>query len=167
MGGLVDRVSRHSRALIETDFFLDQERDSPLLLASYDLMSRICCHLKRVGKQEELIHYSGENNGNSSEQSAAEAHLISSLVSTEAAGAVGSLYAAIALTSQNQKGSSPTPNQIGPSSSTKALATQGLKLLRSIAELDLAKLQVILFLKKEHNINKNINIIIQLFSIYT
>lgn len=144
MGGLVDRVSRHSRALIETDFFLDQERDSPLLLASYDLMSRICCHLKRVGKQEELIHYSGENNGNSSEQSAAEAHLISSLVSTEAAGAVGSLYAAIALTSQNQKGSSPTPNQIGPSSSTKALATQGLKLLRSIAELDLAKLQNLL-----------------------
>lgn len=139
MGGLVDRVSRHSRALIETDFFLDQERDSTLLLASYDLMSRICCHLKRVFKQDEITH-SGENN--SSEQSAAENHLLSCLVSTEAAGVIGSLYAAIALTSQNQKGSSPTPNQIGPLPPTKALASQGLKLLRSIAELDLTKLQV-------------------------
>ncbi|XP_051173841.1 S phase cyclin A-associated protein in the endoplasmic reticulum [Leptopilina boulardi] len=141
MGGLVDRVSRHSRALIETDFFLDQERDSTLLLASYDLMSRICCHLKRVFKQDEITH-SGENN--SSEQSAAENHLISCLVSTEAAGVIGSLYAAIALTSQNQKGSSPTPNQIGPLPPTKALASQGLKLLRSIAELDLTKLQNLL-----------------------
>lgn len=144
MGGLVDRISRHSRALIETDFFLDQDRDSPLLLASYDLLSRICCHLKRVGNQEAVTHH-GENGNNSSEQSAAEAHLLSSLSSTEAAGALGALYAAIALNSQNNKGSSPTPQQAGQSSSAKNLASRGLRLLRSIAELDQRKLQVIYF----------------------
>ncbi|XP_033215642.1 S phase cyclin A-associated protein in the endoplasmic reticulum isoform X2 [Belonocnema kinseyi] len=143
MGGLVDRISRHSRALIETDFFLDQDRDSPLLLASYDLLSRICCHLKRVGNQEAVTHH-GENGNNSSEQSVAEAHLLSSLSLTEAAGALGALYAAIALASQNNKGSSPTPQQAGQTSSAKNLAIRGLRLLRSIAELDQRKLQNLL-----------------------
>ena len=142
MGGLVDRVSRHSRALIETDFFLDQDRDSPLLLASYDLLSRICCHLKRVGTNQDAAFHHGENSNTGSEQTAAEAHLVTCLSSTEAAGALGVIYAAVALTSQNHKGSSPTPNQTGPSASAKILASKGLRLLRSIAELDLDKIQV-------------------------
>ncbi|KAK2582141.1 hypothetical protein KPH14_004504 [Odynerus spinipes] len=147
-GGLIDRISLHSRALIESDFFLDQEHESPLLLASFDLLSRICYHLKRSSSQDNAsVHNNNNNNNNnneSNEQTSTESHLLSSLVSTEAAGAIGALYAAVALNPQNQKGSSPTPNQTTPSVSTRTLIVRGLRLLKAFAELDLQRFQNLL-----------------------
>nr|XP_034181232.1 S phase cyclin A-associated protein in the endoplasmic reticulum [Osmia lignaria] len=140
-GGLVDRISRHSRALIETDFFLDQDHESPVLVSAYDLLFRICCHLKKSTDQE--IGNVHENNNNV-EQTSVESHLLSTLSLTEAAGAIGALYAAVALTPQNQKGSSPTPNQIAVSQSTRILIVRSLRLLKSIAGLNLQKLQNLL-----------------------
>ncbi|CAK9811176.1 S phase cyclin A-associated protein in the endoplasmic reticulum [Anthophora plagiata] len=140
-GGLVDRVIRHSRALIETDFFVDQDHESPVLLSSYDLLYRICCHLKKSMDQETgSVH----ENSNNVEQTSFESHLLSTLCSTEAAGAIGALYTAIALTPQNQKGSSPTPNQTTLSQSTRILVVRSLRLLKSIAGLNLQKLQNLL-----------------------
>lgn len=143
-GGLVDRVSRHSRALIETDFFVDQDHESPLLISSYDLLFRICSHLKKSTDQEAGNVYENNNNNNSIEQTSVESHLLSILSSTEAAGAIGALYAAVALTPQNQKGSSPTPNQTTMSQSTRFLIVRCLRLLKSIAGLNLQKLQNLL-----------------------
>lgn len=138
-GGLIDRVSCHSRALIESDFFVEQDHESPVLLSSYDLLFRICCHLKKSTDQETGII--NENNNNV-EQTNIESHLLSTLSSTEAAGAIGALYAAVALTPQNQKGSSPTPNQTMVSQSTRILIVRSLRLLKSIAGLNIQKLQV-------------------------
>ncbi|XP_054009571.1 S phase cyclin A-associated protein in the endoplasmic reticulum isoform X2 [Hylaeus anthracinus] len=140
-GGLVDRVSRHSRALIEAEFFVDQDHESPLLISSYDLLFRICSHLKKPPDQESgSVH---ENN-NSVEQTIVESHLLATLSSTEAAGAIGALYAAVALTPQNQKGSSPTPNQTTMPQSTRVLIVKCLRLLKSIAGLNLLRLQNLL-----------------------
>ena len=151
-GGLVDRISRHVRALIETDFFLEPERESPLLLASYDLLGRIVSHLKRVTPEN---GQSSICNGNESivmeQTTTAESHLLSSLASSEAAGAIGALYAIFALTSHTQKCSSPTPNQSGTSSFAKILAVKTLRLLRTIAELDLRTLQVLFYSWQDEN----------------
>lgn len=134
----MDRVSRHSRALIETDFFLDQEHESLLLVSSFDLLARICGHLKRSVDQDNVsVH--GE--GNNVEQTSNESHLLSTLSATEASGAIGALYAAVAFTPQNQKGASPTPNHTF-TSAVRTLAGCGLKLFKSIAALDLRTLQV-------------------------
>ncbi|CAL7938595.1 unnamed protein product [Xylocopa violacea] len=138
-GRLVDRVTHHSHALIETDFFMDQDHESPVLSSSYDLLYRICCHLKKSMDQEAgIVH---ENNN--AEQANVESHLLSALCSTEAAGAIGALYAAVAMTPQNQKGSSPTPNQT-ISQPTRILLVRSLRLLKSIAGLNLQKLQNLL-----------------------
>ncbi|KAF7415012.1 hypothetical protein HZH68_003501 [Vespula germanica] len=134
-GGLVEKVSLHSRALIEADFFLDQEHESPLLLASFDLLTRICYHLKRSITPD---------NPNNEQTTSTETHLISSLFTTEAAGAIGALYAAVALNTFNQKGSSPTPNQTMPSVATRMLIIRGLRLLKAFAELDLQRFQNLL-----------------------
>lgn len=141
-GGLVDRVSRHSRALIETDFFLDQEHESPLLVSSYDLVARICGHLRRSADQDS-VNVHGESGGNNNvEQTSNESHLLSTLSASEASGAIGALYAAVAFAPQNQKGgASPTPNHTF-TTAVRTLAGRGLKFLRSIAELDLRTLQV-------------------------
>lgn len=139
-GGLVDRVSRHSQALIETDFLLDQERESPLLVSSYDLLARLCRHLRRSADRQDNAG-GGGGGGGEEQTSSSESHLLSSLSATEASGAIGALYAAVALTPQNQKGSSPTPGQT-LATPARNLASRGLKLLRSIAELDLRTLQV-------------------------
>jgi len=143
-GGLVDRVSRHSRALIETDFFLDQEHESPLLVSSYDLIARICGHLRRSADQDSVNGEGGGGGGGSNvEQTSNESHLLSTLSATEASGAIGALYAAVAFTPQNQKGgASPTPNHTF-TTSVRTLASRGLKLLKSIAKLDLRTLQVL------------------------
>lgn len=138
-GGLVDRVFRHSRALIETDFFVDQDHESPVLSSSYDLLYRICCHLKKSTDQDVGNIHEGNNNV---EQTNVESHLLSTLASAEAAGAIGALYAAVALTPQNQKGSSPTPNQITVSQPMRILIVRSLRLLKSIAGLNIQKLQV-------------------------
>lgn len=151
-GGLVDRISRHSRALIETDFFLDQDHESPVLVSAYDLLFRICCHLKKSTDQE--IGNVHENNNNV-EQTSVESHLLSTLSLTEAAGAIGALYAAVALTPQNQKGSSPTPNQTAVSQSTRILIVRSLRLLKSIAGLNLQKLQVSLWINFYFLINSS------------
>ncbi|XP_012341119.1 S phase cyclin A-associated protein in the endoplasmic reticulum isoform X3 [Apis florea] len=140
-GGLIDRVSCHSRALIETDFFVEQDHESPVLLSSYDLLFRVCCHLKKSTDQEAGIINESNNNV---EQTNIESHLLSTLSSTEAAGAIGALYAAVALTPQNQKGSSPTPNQTTVSQSTRILIVRSLRLLKSIAGLNIQKLQNLL-----------------------
>ncbi|KOX69094.1 S phase cyclin A-associated protein in the endoplasmic reticulum [Melipona quadrifasciata] len=141
-GGLIDRVFRHSRALIETDFFVDQDHESPVLLSSYDLLYRICCHLKKSTDQEAgSVH---EGNNNNVEQTNVESHILSTLASTEAAGAIGALYAAVTLTPQNQKGSSPTPNQITVSQSMRILIVRSLRLLKSTAGLNIQKLQNLL-----------------------
>ncbi|XP_025994174.1 S phase cyclin A-associated protein in the endoplasmic reticulum isoform X2 [Solenopsis invicta] len=137
-GGLVDRVSRHSWALIETDFFLDQEHESPLLVASYDLLARICSHLRRSVDQD-AVSVHGES-GSSVEHTSNESHLLSTLSTTEASSAISVLYAAVAYTPQNQKSTSPTPSQTF-TIAVRTLATYGLKLLKSIAELDLRTLQ--------------------------
>lgn len=146
MGGLIERVHRHSQALIETDYFLEQEKEAAILVSAYDLLCRICYFLKRANCSETTtngeVTSNGNNNNANGEQSTTEAHLLGYLFSTEAAGAIGTLYAAIALTSQSQKGALPTPNQIGPSTPARLLAARALKLLRMIAELDLNKLQV-------------------------
>lgn len=147
----MDRVSRHSRALIETDFFPDhQEQESPVLVSSYDLLSRICGHLRRVvsgvDQDNVSVHHGceggGSNNNNNVEQTSNESHLLSTLSATEASGAIGALYAAVAFTPQNQKGASPTPNQVAFTTAARNLAGRGLELLKSIAELDLRSLQV-------------------------
>ncbi|XP_014607477.1 PREDICTED: S phase cyclin A-associated protein in the endoplasmic reticulum isoform X1 [Polistes canadensis] len=161
-GGLIDKVALHARALIEADFFLDQEHESPLLLASFDLLSRICYHLKRTTTTPDnpIVHSGGSssgnnnnnnnssNNNNSNENNeqttSTETHLISSLFTSEAAGAIGALYAAVALNTVNQKGSSPTPNQTMPSIATRMLIVRGLGLLKAFAELDLQRFQNLL-----------------------
>ncbi|XP_031834015.1 short spindle 3 isoform X2 [Nomia melanderi] len=143
-GGLVDRVSRHSRALVETDFFVDQDHDSPLLISAYDLLCRVCCHLKKTTDQEISSITENNNNNNNVEQTSVESHLLSTLSSTGAAGAIGALYAAVALVPQNQKGSSPTPNQITMTQSTRVLVVRCLRLLKAIAELNLQRLQNLL-----------------------
>lgn len=145
-GGLVDRVSRHSRALIETDFFPDhQEQESPVLVSSYDLLARICGHLRRVSGVDQdnvSVQHGCEGGNNNVEQTSNESHLLSTLSATEASGAIGALYAAVAFTPQNQKGASPTPNQVAFTTAVRNLAGRGLELLKSIAELDLRTLQV-------------------------
>lgn len=147
-GGLVDRVSRHSRALIETDFFLDQEHESPMLVSSYDLLARICSHLRRSVDQDTVsVHGEGGGSGGGVEQTSNESHLLSTLSTTEASSAIGVLYAAVAYTPQNQKSASPTPNQTF-TTAVRILASRGLKLLKSIAELDLRTLQVRNFLSR-------------------
>lgn len=139
----MDRVSRHSRALIETDFFLDQEHESPLLVSSYDLIARICGHLRRSADQD-CVNGEGGGGGSNVEQTSNESHLLSTLSATEASGAIGALYAAVAFTPQNQKGgASPTPNHTF-TNAVRTLASRGLKLLKSIAKLDLRTLQVLL-----------------------
>lgn len=141
-GGLVDRVSSHSRALIETDFFLDQEHESPLLVSSYDLIARICGHLRRSVDQDSVNVHGEGGGGNNVEQTSNESHLLSTLSSSEASGAIGALYAAVAFTPQNQKGgTSPTPNHTF-TTAVRMLASRGLKLLKSVAQLDLRTLQV-------------------------
>lgn len=138
---LVDRVSRHSRALIETDFFLDQEHESSLLVSSYDLLARICSHLRRSVDQEPVsVHGEGGGGGGGVEQTSNESHLLSTLSTTEASGAIGALYAAVAYAPQNQKSASPTPSQTF-TIAVRTLASHGLRLLKSIAELDLRTLQ--------------------------
>ncbi|XP_044577015.1 S phase cyclin A-associated protein in the endoplasmic reticulum [Cotesia glomerata] len=138
-GGLVDRVTRHNRALIETDYLLEQEHESPLLLASYDLLRRLTCHLKRVNNHDS----NNFNVNHESEQTSAESHLLGCLESTEAAGAIGCLYATFALA--HQKCTSPTPGQTGSSSSSaKLMALRTLKLLKSIGQVDLLTLQKLL-----------------------
>ncbi|XP_017765346.1 PREDICTED: S phase cyclin A-associated protein in the endoplasmic reticulum [Eufriesea mexicana] len=139
-GGLVDRVFRHSRALIETDIIVDLDYESPVLLSSYDLLYRVCCHLKKSSNQE-IIGTIHESNNNV-EQTSVESHLLSTLSSTEAAGAIGALYAAVALKPQNQKGSSPTPVQT--STFTRILIVRSLRLFKSIAGLNIQKLQNLL-----------------------
>ncbi|KAI4479463.1 hypothetical protein M0802_014367 [Mischocyttarus mexicanus] len=159
-GGLIDKIALHARALIEADYFLDQEHESPLLLASYDLLTRICYHLKRSTSLDNLNVHSGtssnnsnnnnsnNNNNNSNENNeqttSTETHLISSLFTSEAAGAIGALYAAVALNTVNQKGSSPTPNQTMPSIPTRMLIVRGLGLLKAFAKLDLQRFQNLL-----------------------
>ncbi|KZC12043.1 PREDICTED: S phase cyclin A-associated protein in the endoplasmic reticulum [Dufourea novaeangliae] len=140
-GGLVDRVLGHSRALIETDFFVDQDHESTLLISSYDLLFRMCCHLKKSPNQETG---GAHENNNNVEQTSVESHLLSTVSSTEAAGAIGGLYAAVALIPQNQKGLSPTPNQTTMSQSTRILVVRCLRLLKSIAEVNLQRLQNLL-----------------------
>lgn len=155
--GLIERVSRHSRAMIESDFLLEQDRDCPLLVASYDLLSRICTHLRRSASQSTIIHdgssiASGETTSESTnnnqttmniEPSSAQAHLLSLLSSTEAAGVIGALYSSIALSSPKNNATSPTQCQSG---AVKNLAAKGLRLLRCVAELDLQKLQVSIYI---------------------
>ncbi|XP_034948726.1 S phase cyclin A-associated protein in the endoplasmic reticulum [Chelonus insularis] len=138
-GGLIDRITRHNRALIEADYLLDQDHESPLLLASYDLLHRLTYHQRRLNSHEN----SNPISHSESEQTNAESHLLGCLESTEAAGAVGCLYATFALA--HQKCSSPTPGQNScNSSSTKLVAIRALKLLKSIGEVDLATLQKLL-----------------------
>ncbi|XP_043514347.1 S phase cyclin A-associated protein in the endoplasmic reticulum-like isoform X2 [Frieseomelitta varia] len=121
---------------------MDQDHESPVLLSSYDLLCRICCHLKKSTDQEAgSVH---EGNNNNVEQTNVESHILSTLASTEAAGAIGALYAAVALTPQNQKGSSPTPNQITVSQSMRILIVRSLRLLKSTAGLNIQKLQNLL-----------------------
>lgn len=148
--GLIERVGRHSRAMIESDYLLDQEREFPLLVASYDLLSRICTHLKlrasSPSNNNQSLDGSSVASGETSESnnpvepSSAQAHLLSLLSTTEAAGVVGALYVVTALANQKNGSSSPTPS--GPSIAAKNLVCRGLKLLRNLAELDLPKLQV-------------------------
>ena len=155
--GLIERVSRHSRASIESDFWLEQDRESPLLVSSYDLLSRICVHLRR-----QLVDVPSPDSPDSSATTTtttelspptARAHLLSLLGASEAAGVVGALYAAIALpggssgsasgsTGQQKTAASPTPSQPGLTAPVKSLAVKGLALLRNLAELDLPTLQV-------------------------
>ncbi|XP_015603635.1 S phase cyclin A-associated protein in the endoplasmic reticulum [Cephus cinctus] len=134
-GGMVERVHGHSRAAVETDYLLDQDHESSLLNSSYELLSRFCIQLKADNLHAEA---------GASEQTSSRVHLLGSLSSTEAAGAVGALYAVLALTGQNQKGVSPIPSQTGPGSPARILASRGLTLLRTMAELDLDKVQDLL-----------------------
>lgn len=150
----MDRVSRHSQALIETDFFLDQEHESPLLVSSYDLLARICIHLRRSVDQD-TVNVHGEGSSGV-EQTSNESHLLSTLSTTEASSAIGALYAAVAYTPQNQKGASPTPNQTF-TTAVRILASRGLKLLKSIAELDLRTLQVCNFILRLTNLDELCN----------
>ncbi|KAG7198876.1 hypothetical protein KM043_015702 [Ampulex compressa] len=143
-GGLIESVSRHKRALIETDFFLDQEHESLLLVSSFELLSRICKTLGKNGDQENSVQQRGiHTESNNIDQTSSKSHLLSSFLSTEAAGTIGALYAAVALTPQNQKASSPTPNQTTLTATTRTLVVRGVTLLRSIAELDLDTLQLL------------------------
>ncbi|XP_063980963.1 S phase cyclin A-associated protein in the endoplasmic reticulum isoform X1 [Diachasmimorpha longicaudata] len=133
-GGLIDRISRHNQALIETDFFLDMEHESQLLLASYDLLHRLCIHSKRT--------HGNSNSTHDTEQTTVDSHLLGCLQSSEAAGSVGCLYATFALA--HQKCSSPTPGQSHFTSYGRLLALRGLKLLRTIGHVDLQTLQNLL-----------------------
>lgn len=152
----MDRVSHHSRALIETDFFLDQEHESPMLVSSYDLLARICSHLRRSVDQDTVSVHGEGGSGGGVEQTSNESHLLSTLSTTEASSAIGALYAAVAYTPQNQKGASPTPNQTF-TTAVRTLASRGLKLLKSIAELDLRTLQVRNFISRLYNLDEVYN----------
>ncbi|XP_046428516.1 S phase cyclin A-associated protein in the endoplasmic reticulum-like [Neodiprion fabricii] len=139
-GGLVERVSRQSRSLIETDAFQDQDYEAPLMVASFELLSRVCYHLSRCSGQEHNAQ--GAEGGGPGEQTSARNHLLGSLAATEGAGAVGVLYAALVLPGHSlQKSSSPTPNQTTLSTPARNLALRALTLLRHFAEMDLAKMQ--------------------------
>lgn len=159
--GLIERLSRHSRALIESDYLLqmDQDRDCSLLINSYDLLGRIGNQLKRPNVGQTITTITPDTEGIEQSSSVARAHFLNQLETSEAAGSIGSLYATVALTnssttatgscsnnSQKLTGSSsnsPTPSQqFGLSINARALTYSGLKLLRSIAELDLNKFQV-------------------------
>lgn len=184
--GLIERISRHSRAMIESDYLLDQDREFPLLVASYDLLSRICTHLNQRNN-----NFSSPNNNQSldgssvasgettesnnpvvsSEPSSAQAHLLSLLSSTEAAGVVGALYVVIAVANQKNPGGASSPTPSGPSNAAKNLICKGLRLLRNLAELDLPKLQVrkfltfSMFIQKMYITNDNAHFqVIKLFS---
>ncbi|XP_011298374.1 S phase cyclin A-associated protein in the endoplasmic reticulum isoform X1 [Fopius arisanus] len=133
-GGLIERITRHHRALIETDFFLDQEHESQIILSSYDLLHRLCIHLKR--------NQDYSNSNHESEQITVDSHLLGCLLASEAAGTVGCLYATFAL--PHQKCSSPTPGQSQFTSYGRLLALRGLKLLRTIGQVDLQTLQNLL-----------------------
>lgn len=149
--GLVDRIKRHGSALVESDFLVDQDKDSPLLVACYDLLTRFCIQLK-AAKTTHTNQHPQESSGDSNPQpdsphhpnnnssSSAESHLLSLLSQTEAAGAVGALYASLALTTKVP--AAGLPLQGGPTNSAKNLAYAGLRLLKNVAELDLDKLQV-------------------------
>ncbi|KAK0168683.1 hypothetical protein PV327_002459 [Microctonus hyperodae] len=137
-GGLIERVSRHCGALIETDFFLDHEHESSLLLASYDLLYRLGCHIKQIS----IHNNSNLTSRNEVEQTNVESHFIGSLEMSEVAGAVGCLYATFALS--HQKCPSPISGQSNCLSSVKLIAYRALQLLRIIGEIDLQTLQKIL-----------------------
>ncbi|KAF7989886.1 hypothetical protein HCN44_008560 [Aphidius gifuensis] len=139
-GGLVDRITRHNRVLIEADYFIDQEHESQILLLSYDLLSRLCCYLKKHDNN----NLSAVNNDN--EQTTVETHLLGCLQLTEAAGVIGYLYSTFALA--NQKLSSPGQNSNSNSNNNpsyiKLLAIKSLKLLKNIALIDLQVFQKLL-----------------------
>ncbi|KAK0087810.1 hypothetical protein PV325_013994 [Microctonus aethiopoides] len=137
-GGLIERVSRHCGALIETDFFLDHDHESSLLLASYDLLYRLGCHIKQIS----IHNNSNLTSRNEVEQTTVESHFIGSLEMSEVAGAVGCLYATFALS--HQKCPSPISGQSNCLSSVKLIAYRALQLLRIIGEIDLQTLQKLL-----------------------
>lgn len=144
-GGLVERVSRHSRSLVENDVLQDQDNEVPLMVASFELLSKVCCHLNRISLVQDHVQGVGASESvstNAGEQTSARNHLLGSLAATEGAGAVGVLYAALVLPGCNpQKSSSPTPNQTVLSTASRNIAFQGLNLLKNFAEMDLPKLQ--------------------------
>lgn len=155
-GGLVERVSRHSRSLVESEVFQEQENnEAPLMVASFELLSRVCCHLNRISGLHISIQQDNQSQGASDQstncnnasvelQTSARNHLLGSLANTEGAGAVGVLYAALVLPGHNnqQKSSSPTPNQTSISTAYRNIAFQALNLMKNFAEMDLPKLQV-------------------------
>ena len=162
--GLIERLSRHSRAMIESDYLVEQDRESPLLIAAYEFLAKLCLQIRHKCQSSGsfLVNdgcsvASGETSAESttcnSEPSTTKAHLISLLSNSEAAGVVGAMYAAVALGGQKSS-SSPVPGQM---LAAKMLAWKGLKLLRNVAELDLQKLQVIMvypcfFLRHSFNV---------------
>ncbi|XP_014222785.1 S phase cyclin A-associated protein in the endoplasmic reticulum isoform X1 [Trichogramma pretiosum] len=188
--GFIERVSRHSRAMIELDYLIEQDRDCPLICGAYDLLARICYQLRQGQLQNSSNNHqqhssssrssaggapsndasstaSGETTSNMSnndgsgnqqaESSTIRAHFLSLMSSSEAAGALGAMYAAVALSSACQpKGSASSSGSVGvaatstssspvpTANSAKNLALKGLTLLRHLAELDLHKLQNLL-----------------------
>lgn len=140
----MERVSRHSRSLVETDVLHDQDFEAPLIVASFELLSRICYHLNRNSVQDNHHHASSADNSSTvGEQTSARNHFLASLAATEGAGTVGALYAALVLPGHSpQKSSSPTPNQAALSNASRTLGLEALTLLRNFAEMDLQKFQV-------------------------
>lgn len=126
--------------MIETDYFIDQEHESQILLLSYDLLSRLCCYSKKIDNNNLSI----ANNDN--EQTTVETHLLGCLQLTEAAGVIGCLYSTFALA--NQKLLSPGQNSNNNANNNlsymKLLAIKSLKLLKNIAQIDLQVFQVII-----------------------
>ncbi|XP_048514345.1 S phase cyclin A-associated protein in the endoplasmic reticulum isoform X2 [Athalia rosae] len=151
-GGLVDRVSRHSRTLVEYEVLHDQDYEAPLMVASFDLLSRFCYHLNKCGQDHQQPHAQGAasdpaNQSSCEFQTSARNHLIAGLATSEGAGTVGAMYAALVLPGHtSQKSSSPVPSysQNSMSAASKNLALRALNLLRNFAEIDTAKLQELL-----------------------